>query len=1014
MRRLGKRLISLFLAIIMILSVPITSFAEGMEENAGQGQGSQGTQTVYDGASYAKTGYLIYGSDSSGRVNTPVVFVSSYGTMPSAKSGSMYLENLVTRFGAPVNKKITKPVVWGFAPFSNSGNGMGKAIGNWLKSEYEDGRAGAEWILLNYMGMSEDEVDAYIAKENYISVEAVMWGGIFEGTSYLGVTYCSTAKGWAQLVNSRNYLGRYTNQTLPNSLVYEKEGWLGLAVPSDVTSRHESPEITAPVGYGIVSVRCKPGDKEIIKVYRTQGVVDQTTYGTCDKHVSIKDEGSYKVKRWHISKRKTTKKTPKRDYPSFESELPPTKSGGGPGDTDLTEEEQTIIILLEREKEEDPPRAGEKEDTLKAHELNYVFPNMASVGDAESSSRKDDGTKPTEYDISDDLEGYIAENLTTDLGVPVKYENVTPEEKFTVLEDRKGDLVGLGDFLYHRYNARYPVYLPWLKEKKFTVGTVVIPHYAYISVRTLWEPDLVFCSYKPENEVTRFWVTTILKYGEGVTGEQTRVPMAYNKWDTLSETKSDHYAFKAKIRIDYDKTTGHFETHTTTDEDGDEHEEEELVWDSTVHKFDEPEFDIMSYSITHYCDKYRTQTLPQATNENAGKKLETNYNCDPQSTTFTISAAYSTQLSQTLTVYPEVAYTSWINADLENYQEPVAQRSYMMGELARKCNPAILHAYKITFNSKGITTLPSALTGSIAEKVLSGGAGGSLNQGVLAMGETFEVAWRGNIVIDCYTAGLDINDTYEGAVRSEWRDDGIKEAIEASHEAFNANVAGRLDTQILMQYYNNSGNGGAVYDYYTLNAQTGQIREDPTDNHSMDFTFKDGAIQEEGAIIGELGSWGLTGIDGGALYELWGMGKEVEDMFFSNTDPDNASANRWVSETGLYNSSKWYDEESITLGVRFYHSRKTIVGMIAVDKTDYNLIDQIQGWQYSGTGTEKALQARFFIRGYLMDGNIRGLGDNTQLVLDGYTFDHVDEAVMFEIDNTRFLLANETTADWHK
>ena len=1011
MRRLGKRLISLLLAAIMFLSIPITSFADGMEENSGEGSGSQGTQAVYDGASYAKTGYLIYGSDASGHANTPVVFVSSFGTMPSGKAGSIYVENLVTRFGNSVNKRITEPVAFGFPPFNNGGNGMGKAVTNWLTSDYRNGQTGASYVLMNYFGMTEAEADDYVTKENYINVESVMWAGWYQGSAYTGITYCSTAKGWSQLVDSRNYIGRYTNQTLPNSLVYD-QSWLGLGVPSDITNRHESPEIAAPVGYGIVSVRCKPGDKEIIKVYRTQGVVDQTTYGSCDKHVTIKDEGSYKAKKWFVSRKKTTKKTPKRDFPDFESELPKTKGGDGPGETDLTDEEKTIVILLEREKEEDPPRAGEKEDTLKAHELNYVFPNMASVGDAESSSRKDDGTKPTEYDISGDLEGYIAENLTTDLGVPVKYENVEPAEQFEVLEEREGDLVAQGGALLHRYNSKYPIYLPWAREKKFNVGTVVIPHYAYISDRILWEPELVFCSYKPENSATRYWVTSVLGFDEGVIGEETSAPMAYNRWDTLSETKSDHYSFKAKIRIDYDKTTGHFETHTTTDESGDEHEDEELVWDSTFHLFDEPEFNIMSYSITHYCDKYRTQTLAQATNENAGKKLETNYNCDPQSTTFTISAAYSTQLGQTLTVYPEVAYTSWINSSSEEYNEPVAQRSYMMGELARKCNPAILHAYKITFNSKGITTLPAALTGSIAEKILSSGAG--VNQGVLAMGETFETAWKGNIVIDCYTAGLDINDTYEGEVRSAWHDDGIKEAIEGSHEAFNANVAGRLDTQILMQYYNNSGNGNAVYDYYVLNAQTGQIREDPTDNHSMDFTFKDGAIQEEGAIIGELSSWGLNGIDGSALYELWGMGKEVEDMFFSNTDPENASANRWVGETGLYNSSKWYDEESITLGVRFYHSRKTIVGMIAVDKTDYNLINQIQGWQYSGTGTEKALQARFFIRGYLMDGAVNSLDGNTQLVLDGYEFDHVDEAIMFEIDNTRFLLSNLTTNDLKK
>lgn len=995
-----------------------TTSGEDMEKDASAGEGTEGTiDGVFDGASYGKTGYIIYASDESGHPNTPnhsVVFVSSYGNMPSGKNGNSFIDGRQTRFGDEVNTIVYNPVVWGFAPFSSGGDGMGDAIGDWLTSDYKDGYTGAQWILTNYMGMSDEAVNAYVAKEgNYMNVEAVMWAGIYNGTSYSGQTFCGTARTWAIMTDSRNFLGRYTHQNVPNSLVYDKS-WLGLAVPGDIVNRHESGEITAPVGYGIVSVRCKPGDKEIIKVYRTKGVVDQTTYGSCDKHVTIKDEGSYKVKKWHVSKKKTRNKTPKRDYPTFESELPPTKSGGGPGETDLNDEEQTIIILLERDDELPPPR-GENEDTLKAHELNYVFPNMASTGDTETASRKDNGTKPTEYDISEDLQNYIDENLTDDDSVPVKFENVTPEETFLVIEEKDGDITSLGGALLHRYNETYPIYKPWAEEKRFPVGTVIIPHYAYISDRYLWEPELVFCDYHPENGATSAWVTSVLKFKSGVVGEVTRAPMDYNRWDTLSETKSDSYKFTAKIRIDYDKTTGHFENSSDSDDSADADSNSSssvIVWDSTSHLFDEPEFDIMSYSITHYCDKYRTQSIPQIPNENAGQKLETNGNCDPQSTTFTFAAAYSTQLSKTMTVYPEVAYTAWINSPSDVYADPIGAKAYMMGELARKCNPAILHAYKVTFDKRGITTLPAALTGTIAEKILNGGAG--INQGVLAMGETFEVAWKGNVTIDCYTAGLDINDTYEGAVRSAWHDDGIKEAIKASHESFNALTAGRLDTQILMQYYDNSGNGGAIYDYYVLNAQQGKVIENPTEESAMDFTFKNGAIQEEGAIIGQLSSWGISGLDGGTLYNLWGMGKQVEDMFFSNTDPENASANAWVSESGIYSSDKWYDEESITMGVRFYHTRKTITGMLGVDKTDYNLIRQIQGWGYSGTGTEKALQARFFLRAFLMDGRVSSLGDGIELVIDGYDFSHVDEVMMFEIENTRFLLANLTTQDLHK
>ena len=62
-------------------------------------------------------------------------------------------------------------------------------------------------------------------------------------------------------------------------------------VPSDKNSRHDSGTILSNA-YGIVTVMPLTG-KQIVKVYKTDGVVDNTSYSFTDTPVNVKDEGNW-------------------------------------------------------------------------------------------------------------------------------------------------------------------------------------------------------------------------------------------------------------------------------------------------------------------------------------------------------------------------------------------------------------------------------------------------------------------------------------------------------------------------------------------------------------------------------------------------------------------------------------------------------------------------------------------------------------------------------------------------
>jgi hypothetical protein len=329
MKKVLKHILPIILSILLCFWVCQTPvYASGGQGNGSSGEGSEGEEDLdgKDGASLAKSLFIIYTSDANGNPTSPVIVRSYLGNQPSSTSGALLVYNIYTRFGAPATdlQFDGKKIAWGLPAFTNGG-GTGEAIKNWLINTEIDGYKGFEWVLVNYLGFSDDQVKEWESqKDVYLNIEGGMWGGLYVGSHHTGAVLVGSVTSWAKFTSSNNYISRYSHGNMPNSMVYD-QSWLGLSVPSNISSKHSSADILAPVGYGIVSVRPVLGDRQVIKCYYTAGKLDNTSYSFADESYEIKDEGSYKAKDWFVSEKKSNR-SGDTEFSSFQSELPSTRT----------------------------------------------------------------------------------------------------------------------------------------------------------------------------------------------------------------------------------------------------------------------------------------------------------------------------------------------------------------------------------------------------------------------------------------------------------------------------------------------------------------------------------------------------------------------------------------------------------------------------------------------------------------------------------------------------------------
>ena len=119
MKKVLKHILPIVLSVLLCFGVCQTPvYASGGQGNGISGEGSEGEEDLdgKDGASLAKSLFVIYTSDANGNPTSPVVVRSYLGNAPS---GASLIYSIHTRFGAPETDRQFdgNKIAWGSASF---------------------------------------------------------------------------------------------------------------------------------------------------------------------------------------------------------------------------------------------------------------------------------------------------------------------------------------------------------------------------------------------------------------------------------------------------------------------------------------------------------------------------------------------------------------------------------------------------------------------------------------------------------------------------------------------------------------------------------------------------------------------------------------------------------------------------------------------------------------------------------------------------------------------------------
>lgn len=998
----------------------------GLGGNGTGGSGSEGSQdmTGRDGASDVKTLFLIYTCDSSGHATSPIVARSTFGNEPISTSGAPIIQILTTRFGQKVTKKQFdgQMIAWGMPPFNAKGMGNGDAIKQWLLSPFGEFDSGAEYVCRNYLDYSYDEFLEWASKEDsYLCIESGMYAGAYRGSSHMGWVLAGATTDWARLVQQTNYLGRYTHGNLPNSLAFD-QNWLGLAPPSDISSKHPSEVILSSQGYGIIAVKPVEGDRQLVKVYRTAGSVDRTTYSSCGESVALNNEGSYKLVEWQTSKKKTKATSTTADFPEVTSGSTKDQSGGAsPTTVKLSKVEKAVFVLLERDKE--PTINPEhRQDSLHAYELNYAYP----IGGATDKQERlwHLGYEAKNYKL--DKSKYEKASSDTISEWTIESDQCSEDLQYKVQETLGGTADGDSP-LTHRYRTATGKFDPFtVRPKIYSVDDTIEPRYSYTIRRTLWEPELKLCSYVGQADCSTTdsaviskvvssgdpYMTGILQFAFEDTGATTSATMANGTEKELSDTKDTDHLFTAKAY-------SHWKERSKSEEEKENEDgttTTETVYGEWEVKHEAISEEMIHYTITHYADKYRTNIIGCVSNPERGEVDSTNgsHSLSDFKVGFSRHVAMS-QRSTSIKIYPEVQMMVWYETNLYNYETPVKEVAYVMGEYKREASPATLHGYfagytrgsgkggiSIKNTPEGTTILASAATGTIAEDAYSSSKKDGRYNGSTAMGTTFDTTVTNHPALVMFSAVLSVDDCADGHTR-KWGNS--PEDADASHQAYVANFSG-VQTDL---YMNIEGFSDSAY---LMSYSISDTSTYDADTIEVPLEFYRGEIQKgkEDAIKALETISAGSEYTGDQLWDLWGVEDQIKEMFEDINDEDNHSGEFCQGQSDAEGrfGGKWYDEETSHLLLKFYRTEWVFGQIYADDKVDYNMLPQDARSRYLNRGGK--LTATFHVRFWL--GEARNLAGS--LNVDTDVFEHNGELRCDEVKNTRFIIDNLTTAEMKK
>lgn len=247
-----KRIINFILAILLVITFPISAFA-GDGNGTGDDVGGGG-RYVSGGASYTKAAYLIYIVDKDGNPITPIVEAAIDGCKEPPLDANFDYE--LTKFG---NKEPSRfDIIYNVpTPFTSEGDGNGALLKNKLLEIDEGGISyRAVRVIENYFGGAAAEKFISTNEDQYLIFEGVYWLTLNDG-SHEGTTLVATASGWAKAQADWGYpdtgsstFSKYTNNIFANCMKFEfsQLGW------NPCPSGKQTNDVIMSSASGIISV----------------------------------------------------------------------------------------------------------------------------------------------------------------------------------------------------------------------------------------------------------------------------------------------------------------------------------------------------------------------------------------------------------------------------------------------------------------------------------------------------------------------------------------------------------------------------------------------------------------------------------------------------------------------------------------------------------------------------------------------------------------------------------------
>lgn len=656
--------------------------------------------------------------------------------------------------------------------------------------------------------------------------------------------------------------------------------------------------------------------------------------------------------------------------------------------------------------EPEPPAQVDSDDYIKANELNFIFsdfiPSTTAGRSSEHYSSVNDGKN--KVDMNNTANWYVVDTE----GI---YRNCRlKDDKWFVSESISSDIVnfyGKGNALFYRSTAG-----SWKKPteaKEFgTSSSYQYPGYGYLISRPLWGDDLVVCDYRGNGKTYESYITNILKYQLGHNGGLTGVSAGTNIESKISTKKSDSYTFQGNAVEEYEyndkihhdavyenqlnSATGQYEpvcVQEAYDEDNWVSKTADITQKSPASS--------ISYSVSHALYKYVPYDIGVVPNDFAGEATYVGGHIANATT----KAVFVSQFNETLSMYPEVKYSMYVQEQKEEWAEPSKVDVYCMGEKERSCLPASMHGYRVYFSQgghlSGKTIVDVPLTGTDAYEFKT--KFGDKSQEIMpvsAQGSGFETVSTNFGIIDVTSFTLDL---YDGDINGfnpheTWTTGNPQD----SHDTFTNAILNNIDAEIQMKRYTSvlSEPFGKTYDMsfdYTKNISG-------TTKKQIRIEYANGRITKGKAeVLSEIASaYGVTIEEAENIFNNWGLEVQLDRMLESSKDANNSSGVSGVT------SNRWYDESSVCFAITVCNSKITIGNIIFSDKNDYGSSTSQNEYDLSSVG-KNGVQARFYFTLKFID---------TSLSVDGFDFDISNKMTLVdndEIKGARFLISDATTHD---